>query len=622
MTHHNWQEITPISPGGTIFSLATDSTRQLWLASRAGLFSQVDDGSWMPVAQGQPLAGLNAIFCVEKTLFAGGGQGQIVYSTDGGQQWYRGRVPETGEAVTTCFAAGPNFAKTGQILAGTDGAGIWRSTDGGRSWQAANFGLEDFSVIALATPPAWERREVAFAATEYGFYRSPNGGRAWKKSDTGLEGVSVQVITVSPNFVRDRTVLVGTENQGIFKSTNGGKTWQNWGPGLTDGPPPINGLWLHPEFAEKPDCVAGTGDGQIFYSADGGASWQQVAVAEAPVLCLGGTDQALYAGLHDQGLLRSVDGGQSWEPVTDLAARAITRLAGGAGRNLFAFGPQEGAWRSEDGGRSWIRLAEFSERMPLLTLVASPQEAATTASEPAYPACVLAATPEGLHYSSDDGQTWRPVLPEKEVVTICFSPRFSSDGRVWAGTGAGTLLTSVDGGLNWTSSPGPKPGLPLVALTPGLPSVKTEIILAAVTFAPSSQQMTLWRSTDGGSSWQQWQQVSANWPAAHLAMVDPDSERVLLCLDRRCWISTSAGWQGVLETGQPILRLAQRAGHQGIVALSNRQLLCSPDGLKWSRCDEGLAGQILFDLALTPAANGKQTALVLTTGGRLWSREL
>ena len=79
------------------------------------------------------------------------------------------------------------------------------------------------------------------------------------------------------------------------------------------------------------------GDGHLFHTATGGNEWHLVAAPNDAVLCLGGNESALYAGLYGQGLLCSQDGGQSWRNVAGFAGRAITRLHSN-GENLFAFG--------------------------------------------------------------------------------------------------------------------------------------------------------------------------------------------------------------------------------------------------------------------------------------------
>ena len=94
--NNNWQQTGIIAPGGTIFSLAFEPGGRLWLLSGAGIFGQNDNASgWRPLSQGQPLAQVNALACAGRFLFAGGTQGEIVYSSDGGQQWYQGQVTQT-----------------------------------------------------------------------------------------------------------------------------------------------------------------------------------------------------------------------------------------------------------------------------------------------------------------------------------------------------------------------------------------------------------------------------------------------------------------------------------------------------------------------------------------------
>jgi photosystem II stability/assembly factor-like uncharacterized protein len=282
--------------------------------------------------------------------------------------------------------------------------------------------------------------------------------------------------------------------------------------------------------------------------------------------------------------------------------------------------PLAGAWRSTDLGQDWTQLGGLTELTPLLTVAASPDAAGDPPDQP-YRPCLLAATQSGLFYSADDGEHWQKVLPSEEVVTICFSDRFGQDGRVWAGTGSGNLLTSTDGGQSWESLAAPKPDTPLVALAQlSLPQNAGGNTLASVTYDPNRGQMTLWRSVDGGSSWQQWQQVSANWPVAHVNLAGQSGERVLICLDRRCWCSTAAGWERVLETEQSILRLSRLDNNGGLLALTANQVLFSPDGIDWSPVEEGLAGQTLLDLHVTPATEAGQLATILTTGGVVWQR--
>jgi len=592
-----WQKTGVVTYGGTVANIGGE--HPLWLVTEAGIFGQDDSGAWLPLPQGQPLAQISALATAGQFLLAGNAAGQIVYSADGGQQWRQGRVSETGAAIT-CLALAPDFLQSGLAWAGTQGAGVLRSTDGGRSWQPANFGLQEFVVLTLATPPTWGRREVVFAATPESLYRSPNGGRAWKRADAGLNGAAVQAIAVSPNFETDRTVLAGTETHGLFRSVNQGKSWEPYNDGVGDDAgqlPAINALWVNPRGTDDPGWVAATGDGRLFYAANQNQAWQQTAALDTAVLSLGGDENLLWAGLYQQGLFYSADGGQSWMKNDKLAARNITRLHR-AGSGMVAFGPLGHVWRTTPDGADWESLP-VPNHARLLTLAAAPVETQSS---------LLAATSAGLMRWTAEQPGWQIVLADSTVLSLHFSPAFAVDQTVWAGTAAGSLLTSTDGGQNWRGQSGPKAGHPLIFLG------SVGKMLVAATYLAAGEQVTLWRSADRGETWQQWQQVKTGWPAVYLADTGNQS---LVCIDRRCWLSLETGWERTLETAQPIVGLAQSPAGDRLLLLTSRQVFFSDDGRRWVEWGEGLPNEPLLSAAWLPDG-----ATVLTTGGVIWQQQI
>jgi photosystem II stability/assembly factor-like uncharacterized protein len=255
----------------------------------------------MPLAQGQLPLPASALTVAGNTLLVGSSSGQIAYSRDGGEIWYSGHLRYPVEAVTGLITS-PNYEKDGVMLAGTGGTGIQRSTDGGRNWDPASFGLQNFTILALGTVPEWGRREVVFAGTTSGLYRSPNGGRAWKKLDIG--DWVFQALAAAGSLV-----LAGTEGHGVFRSNDGGKRWE--AEEMGNEPPAINALWIQPGSGQQVTCLAGTGDGRILRSEDGGKHWNSVTDGPAPIICMGQAGKRLYAGLLDKGVLVS-DDGLSW----------------------------------------------------------------------------------------------------------------------------------------------------------------------------------------------------------------------------------------------------------------------------------------------------------------------
>jgi photosystem II stability/assembly factor-like uncharacterized protein len=194
------------------------------------------------------------------------------------------------------------------VLAGTESDGVLRSTDGGRRWRLANFGLTGYTILAIAAAPDWGRREEIFAATDEGIYRSPNGGRAWQPADVGFEAVA-QALAISPRFAADRTLYAGSEADGLYRSIDAGRSWQLWSPELRN----INCLWIAPDDPQL--LVAGNGDGAISRSADGGARWEHGWRGTDAVLTLAESGGTLYAGLYQGGLLMSLDRGRTWREI-------------------------------------------------------------------------------------------------------------------------------------------------------------------------------------------------------------------------------------------------------------------------------------------------------------------
>jgi photosystem II stability/assembly factor-like uncharacterized protein len=281
-----------------------------WVATDAGLWRRADAG-WQRLAAPPELAVVAALAragAVDDSggalLAAGLGQGMF-YSADGGARWHSAWIDEVASGVT-CFALSPRFARDRVVLAGTERDGVLRSTDGGRRWRLANFGLTGYTILALAAPLDWGQREEMFAATDEGIYRSPNAGRAWQRADAGFEGVA-QALAVSPQFVSDRTVYAGSEMGGLYRSTDAGRSWHGWSSAVQN----MNCLWVAPD--DPRSLVAGTGDGAILRSADGGIRWDRAWAGADAVLALAEGDDRLYAGLYQGGLLVSLDRGRTWQ---------------------------------------------------------------------------------------------------------------------------------------------------------------------------------------------------------------------------------------------------------------------------------------------------------------------
>ncbi len=317
---NTWQKITSlplddaISGISTINSISETAVRSLWLCSPAGLFYEEND-QFHQQLDGLPFRSASAVFTLGKTIFAAGHPNHVVYSPDGGRHWFSSRVEPIVSAIT-CFAASPNFAHDATLLAGSDGDGILRSTDGGTSWQLSNFGLRSLHVLALAFAPLGEyqarpgraayRYEMVFAATEEGVYLSPNAGRAWKFASKGMPNVPTLSLLVSPDFQRRPTpsgshftgaLFAGTDGAGLYRSQDGGQYWTALPTFPADAT--VNALMLD----RRGRLLAGTGEHGILASADWGETWLPLLETKDVILCLAEHGGRLLAGTAENGLL-------------------------------------------------------------------------------------------------------------------------------------------------------------------------------------------------------------------------------------------------------------------------------------------------------------------------------
>ena len=260
------------------------------------------------------------------------------------------------KAPVISLAASPNFHRDRVVLAGTDGDGILRSTDGGRHWQLSNFGLRDYAIFDLAVAPVWERYEYAFAVTEGGLYQSPNGGRAWRRANLGDISRQPSIVAVSPEFAADRTVFAGCETGELLISTDAGRSYNlaaagfeaitalTFTPqgslllGTAEGICRIEGKELKSDTDLRgngppnlPTRPLEDGEGAIRTQHDAMPDFSSGPPAEglstsskplASVLTLSAVEGSLYAGLAD-GLYQSAEDGRSWQFISGLSAGAL-----------------------------------------------------------------------------------------------------------------------------------------------------------------------------------------------------------------------------------------------------------------------------------------------------------
>ena len=177
-----------------------------------------------------------------------------------------------GLSAPSVFALAIDPSAPATLYASTYAGGVFKSTNGGESWSAINTGFDTryrIIVSALAIDPsapatlyAGTSHDVEFGPGD-GVFKSTNGGKSWSEINAGLTDPSVLALAIDPR--NPATLYAGTLGGGVFKSTNGGGSWSAVNTGLTSTD--VIALAIDP--SNPAALYAGTGGG-VFKSTDGG----------------------------------------------------------------------------------------------------------------------------------------------------------------------------------------------------------------------------------------------------------------------------------------------------------------------------------------------------------------
>jgi photosystem II stability/assembly factor-like uncharacterized protein len=278
-----------ISAGGGELLLAGTAT---------GILVSSDGGrSWSSLSPENPVAMVEAIaLAADRVVFAGGATG-LFRSEDTGTTWRR-LVGAHVHAVVA-FAG-----RTGEVclVAGTDRDGVIRSGDGGRTWDSANPGLLESTVLALAETPVVAGARTIFAGTTSGIYVSRNDGKAWRPAEIPGDECAVQCLAVSPTWVIDRHAFAGTEESGLLRSRDGGLRW--------DSVPFFGSRGVSAVACAGGDqhglLVAVASGRQVMLSEDGGQTWDGIAETPGEIASLrfvgDSARLSLVVGQFDEGV--------------------------------------------------------------------------------------------------------------------------------------------------------------------------------------------------------------------------------------------------------------------------------------------------------------------------------
>jgi photosystem II stability/assembly factor-like uncharacterized protein len=478
----------------------------------------------------------------------------------------------------SALAVDPQSPQT--VFAGTRRAGLFKSTDGGGSWQPLTNGLSATPIVSLAIAPA--DPQTVYAGTGLGVFKTTNGGASWRAVNEGLFGKEsayererrlsegyVQTLVVD---ARDpETVYAGTAKRGLFKSTTGGASWQRvGGEGVVVVDPSDRGT-----IYAAGDVAAGSST-RIFKSTDAGSSWRTVGPqrkegAHIYHLAIDPQDSRTLYASTDYEVLKSVDGGQTWRAVSP-PGRWVGMLAIDPRRSKTLYlGTDAGIFKSRDGGRSWSVIQAGPEARGWIGVLAiAPSSSATlyagtggagvlkssdsgrswevaAAGMTAAQVDELAAPSRGSAYAlSQRGLfkrahgSWRPVFtpPTMSLRGLAVDPQRPE--TVYVATDDGRIFGTRDGGDNWRRLPAPS--IPKTTeITALVIDPQNPRNLYAGTIAYGSGSDGVFKSSDGGATWRA---LATNGPGPRdvsVLAIDPRDPNILHAAGVSYFNSDNAG---------------------------------------------------------------------------------
>jgi photosystem II stability/assembly factor-like uncharacterized protein len=442
----------------------------------------------------------------------GAGTDGMFTSTDGGQTWTRETFVTTGRyrCHEICFDpvnAGTIYAT---VTAGGFASGIWRTRDGGVTWQQLGNGLPHPTLIgrgSLALAPSDTDRLYALLADDrggvLGVFRSTDGGDAWtavsgSHFDAERQMSYNNTIVVHPTDP-DHVLCGGVE---IHRTTDGGASWDK----VT--------IWHHdkgdPDYAHadqhklvmpavQPGWVYACNDGGVDFSADGGTTWENrsddLAVTMYYDLEMAQTDGRMYGGgCQDNGTNITVSGGTDDHFMISGGDGGWITIDPTNALHLFASSQQMRLLRFRD-PQGWADVSPLhpnsAERRAMWMVFIAIDEND--------PDTVFTGT-RRVWRTLDDGDSWAAVsgfLDDSDItaIEVCLA----DSQRVYVGTENGGIFRSDDGGDTWTGNiAGPLlPGRTITRLKAS--PVDADLVYATVANLNNSH---VFRSSDAGVNWE------------------------------------------------------------------------------------------------------------------------
>lgn len=512
-------------------------------------------------------------------------------STDGGNTWLHlgldssycfGNIAVNPVSTQTVFAAA-----LGSTRRKNDQRGIYKTTNGGSSWERKLYVADSVGAIDVAIDPSnpskvvaamWERQRredyIKYGGRNSGIYISSNSGETWAQpgggfpvNDANLGRISLDISVSNPQWIYALTANTSGTSRGLYRSINGGI---NWTLINNSAAPSSSYAWFNRICKVSPadNQKVYAGGLEMQFSANGGTFFSdlptshvdQHAMAFAP-----SNPDYIVIG-NDGGIDYSTNGGITWQfsnslPVTQFYAGDIdpsnpSRILGGTQDNgtIMTQGQTDG-WTEIYGGDGFYCLVDYTNPLTMyacsqngglgksvnggqsFSYAASGLDLAYTNWMTPYvmdknnPQILYCGTYK-IHKTTNGMQSWTAISPDLAnrhianlgtITTVDVSK--SNPDVIYCGTDDANVWVTTNGGGNWTKV---NSGLPYrwvtrVAIHPDSANV-CYVTLSG--YKVDSTGSHIYRTTNYGSSWIS---IRGNLPDAPIndVVIDPANTNTL-----------------------------------------------------------------------------------------------
>ncbi len=263
-----WVFAGPLNIGGRItdIEIASNNSEVYYIgAASGGIFKSVNGGNdWTPIFDNQAMLSIgdieisksnnNLIYVGTGEVNAGGGS--LVYDGDGIHKSYDGGISWESKGLANIGSVGkivldPNDDNTvfvgamGPLFKNSSNRGVYKTTDGGDSWEKVLFVSDSTGIVDMAIHPtngnivyaaSWERirrpNRRQYGGITSGIYKTTDGGSNWTELTNGLPNTTSQkgrigfdISQSNPNVLYARYADSEGNIQGVYKTVNGGDSW-------------------------------------------------------------------------------------------------------------------------------------------------------------------------------------------------------------------------------------------------------------------------------------------------------------------------------------------------------------------------------------------------------------